>query len=1319
MNIAEIGKLIGEEIAKKPEICWYPGGFKPPHKGHLAATQQLASKPYITQVKVLIGHGERGGITAKQSKAIWDIYLKAQPNPKIVTEISQTKSPIRDLYRWFGDDLSREAYVAAAGKEADDLKYFEGLKEAFGDRVQEEIVDDQFVDSDGDRVSGTDFRATIAELRQRYLQVKNNPGDKKALNDYNTTYNYFKSLFPEAVIQKGHLDDIQRVLGINFPEPASLQEGSQPNPKNQPQWVWLEYKNQNKLNPLIFGVDETVDPEVRELLLKVANYFWEGLEIPEPFEDVLLTGSSVNYNYTPTSDIDLHIVVDFDKFDNPELLKKYFDEAKLNWNRVHDLKLGKQNIEVYIQDNEDHPEYRGEYSLMNDKWLRRPSYVNIDIPDEEIEKKTKLFKQQIDKLEKTGKDNPEKAIELTNKIKERLKNFRQAGLDKDGEYSLENLAFKDLRNTGYLEKLSNLKNSFIDKTLSLVESVDKDSLFEKFMAYACNELQIQNPPTFEVRYEYGEDQPSFGAYVPSQHHISVNPSNRNIVDVLRTLAHELVHAKQNEMGILQPDSGETGSEHENDANAIAGILMRDYGKQNPNIYNIGMLNESINKTAGVWDTNEKFKDGSDFKIKFKVSDIIDLAKNTPVKEINPKDIKYNFSGRQDSNPEKTKERVMKADLSYPIIAVKNEKGKIFAMLDGTHRLEKALNLGLDKIKTKILNKEDLIQFKTDKLNESRNGWYNFLKKKLPKVPEYVLKDWIYTKINDYKDYQSFINWLDEWNIVGLEWEYKKDFPMTMDIFSEKTQKELKERINGLIKSTVDRDEERHKNQKELLKSRGISKEPITLFKYKDGKYDLGEGWHRTVQNFKMYPEGYIQPNVYIGLNAKWLNESKQSNFNIKDIAQEFMSSKSYNKSDDCKISTYKFVNWLKTNKNINPDVLLLAPPKDIKKYPGKNKEGDSHIFTIINGNGIDFTANQFPGVSEPLKITPEAQIPSEYKRIGGYYTSTPDYFKNKTFIKDKFNNLPQWFHDSLKSSLNEAKQSNFNNSPKFQGNSNPLKLKYIDTWHDGQDLAFKNKTKEAIKVMTQAAKEAKEFAKADDNDLAEFKYYLSTIDWLKGNYKTAEKYINDKEVINSRNDEVLKRLLQNKDKSYEEAYGADLKEAKQSNPPITRIYFDLDGVLAGFDEQFTKYNDEGLEFKEYIGKYGSSKAWDIINKGKVKFWSEMPWNPGGQQLYNKVMELAKAKNFEVWILSSPGLDPNGDAKKGKNIWVDKHLNIPLNHRVYKQAKEKHTEAKPGYMLIDDMGSNVSQFIEAGGTGIKNNPKDSTESIKKLYKFKYE
>ena len=938
MNIEEIGKLIGEEIAKEPGIAFYPGGFKPPHKGHFAAAQSLAAKPYITQVNVLIGRGERGGINAEQSKAIWDLYLKAQPNPKIKVEISKEKSPIKDIYRWFADDLNRKAYVAAAAKEADDLGYFEGLKDAYGDRVQEEIVDDQFVDNDGDRVSGSDFRSTIATLRQRYLDVKNNPGDKRALNDYNTTYLYFKSLFPEAIIQKGYLDEIQKILGINFPEPTSLQEikENQPNPKNQPQWVWLEYKSKNKLNPIIFGNDEKVDSEVKDLLLKIANYFWEGLEIPQPFEDVLLTGSSVNYNYTPTSDIDLHIVVDFSKFDSPDLLKKYFDEAKINWNRVHDLKLGKQNIEVYVQDITDHPKYRGEYSLMNDKWLRKPSFKDIDIPDEDIEEKAKIFKQQIDKLEKTGKDNPEKSIELINKIKERLKNFRQSGLDKDGEYSLENLAFKNLRNTGYLEKINKLKNTLIDKTLSLNESIDKNSLFEKFMSYACQELQIKNPPTFEVRYEFGEEQPSFGAYVPSNHHIFINPSNRNMVDVLRTLAHELVHAKQNELGILTPTSGETGSEHENDANSIAGILMRDYGKQNPNIYNIGVLKESIPQ-PGI------------------------------------------SSGKaSDFNPKAQSKKTEKLTLDQIIQQVKN------------------------------------IPYYKEVLDDMKKGDESWEVTK--KVKEYA--------------------------------EYLKQNPSSISNIP-----------------------------------------PIIII---DGK--INDGAHRISAL-------YLLSNL---LDPK-------GNWNKKLINVEFRN---------------------KLQEQVTKTSIIC----DKCGWSWKKKDGGKDLYTCHKCR-----------------------------------------------------------HD---------------NTPK-------------------------------------------------------------------------------------------------------------LNEAKDSNPPIKRIYFDLDGVLAGFDDQFKKYNDEGLDFKSYIGKYGSSKAWDIINKGEVKFWSTMPWNPGGKELYNRVMKLADEKGIEVWVLSSPGLDPKGDAKKGKNLWVDKHLNIPMNRRVYKQAKEKHTEAKPGYMLIDDMGSNVRQFIEAGGTGIKNNPEDSTESIKKLYKFKYE
>jgi predicted CopG family antitoxin len=94
------------------------------------------------------------------------------------------------------------------------------------------------------------------------------------------------------------------------------------------------------------------------------------------------------------------------------------------------------------------------------------------------------------------------------------------------------------------------------------------------------------------------------------------------------------------------------------------------------------------------------------------------------------------------------------------------------------------------------------------ITEVRKGWYELLKQKLPHFPEYVLKDWIYRKVDNYKDYESFLNWIDEF-LVDIEWEYEKNFPITMDIFGDKTKKELEERISGLIRTDVENDIIRH------------------------------------------------------------------------------------------------------------------------------------------------------------------------------------------------------------------------------------------------------------------------------------------------------------------------------------------------------------------------------------------------------------------------------------------------------------------------------------------------------------------------------
>ena len=163
--------------------------------------------------------------------------------------------------------------------------------------------------------------------------------------------------------------------------------------------------------------------------------------------------------------------------------------------------------------------------------------------------------------------------------------------------------------------------------------------------------------------------------------------------------------------------------------------------------------------------------------------------------------------------------------------------------------------------------------KEEQLDEVRQGLLDYLKQQLPNTPEYVIKDMIYRTIknaNDEENAEVIKGYIDQFK--NIKWELKTNFPITMNVFTDNTKKELESRIGGQIKKDVPNDEERLQLQRDKLKSQGISKEPIILFKAKNGKYDLAEGKHRTIEAFKIYPEGFTQPNVYIGLNAPWLNE---------------------------------------------------------------------------------------------------------------------------------------------------------------------------------------------------------------------------------------------------------------------------------------------------------------------------------------------------------------------------------------------------------------------------------------------------------------
>ena len=215
------------EAASPSAVAYFPGSFKPPHKGHFNAVKSLASRPFVTQVVVIIGQKEKNGINANMSKDIWNIYLKAQPNPKVKVRIASDASPVKDIFDILDKDLNKTAYVAATMSDPDDQGYVESLTKAFGDRVKPLNVEEQTL-VNGQVLTSDQILELVGQLKQYDAQLKST--DKgttvysKARNGYLNTLNKLKACFPESVIQKGLFDDVVRVLGIDLLSPDELQE---------------------------------------------------------------------------------------------------------------------------------------------------------------------------------------------------------------------------------------------------------------------------------------------------------------------------------------------------------------------------------------------------------------------------------------------------------------------------------------------------------------------------------------------------------------------------------------------------------------------------------------------------------------------------------------------------------------------------------------------------------------------------------------------------------------------------------------------------------------------------------------------------------------------------------------------------------------------------------------------------------------------------------------------------------------------------------------------------------------------------------------
>lgn len=234
--------------------------------------------------------------------------------------------------------------------------------------------------------------------------------------------------------------------------------------------IKVEYHD--TLNSKIWD-DMTLKSEVRKKLLEIVDTFMKFADFNVAISDIVFIGSLTNYNWTPQSDIDLHIIVNMDTFKKacPALAGEdgfsLFKDKSTLFNEHHSIKIYGFPVEVVIEGEDDDKKQESAtvYSVKSNKWLKKPVYSPPDIDTKIVQQQADKWKKEIDKLVKTVND-PEEFDEL----KDELTDTRRAGIKKGGEFDEKNIAYKELRKSGHLAKLKQAKRDKESEQLSLDES---------------------------------------------------------------------------------------------------------------------------------------------------------------------------------------------------------------------------------------------------------------------------------------------------------------------------------------------------------------------------------------------------------------------------------------------------------------------------------------------------------------------------------------------------------------------------------------------------------------------------------------------------------------------------------------------------------------------------------------------------------------------------------------------------------------------------------------------------------------------------------
>lgn len=221
------------------------------------------------------------------------------------------------------------------------------------------------------------------------------------------------------------------------------------------------------LNPKLWDENNNLRPLVKDRLIKIVDKYVESSDVitKDDVIDVELLGSNASYNYTPYSDLDVHLVVNMENVScDPALFQLACNAERSNFNKNYDITIKGIEIEMYVEDVKASTASNGIYSLYKDEWIKFPQ--KITVPNYDSDEEYIALLDEWKSLAETVLGSANNAQQVQDYINN-LYNLRRTSIMTDGEFGKGNLVFKEIRNLGLLDRLKEKQYELSSKELSL------------------------------------------------------------------------------------------------------------------------------------------------------------------------------------------------------------------------------------------------------------------------------------------------------------------------------------------------------------------------------------------------------------------------------------------------------------------------------------------------------------------------------------------------------------------------------------------------------------------------------------------------------------------------------------------------------------------------------------------------------------------------------------------------------------------------------------------------------------------------------------